>query len=181
TAMQMDIKVPGIGRDILEEALEKAKTGRLFILGKMAESIQQPRPELSPYAPKIFTMQVDPDKIRDIIGPGGKMINKIIDETDVKIDIDDDGKIFIAAEDASGGDKAMGMIEDIIKDIEVGDTYLGKVTKITKFGAFIDVLNGREGLLHISNIAHERTAKVEDVLKVGDDVLVKVIGIDQQG
>ncbi len=181
TAIQMDIKIDGIHRDILEAALEKAKIARLYILDKMNKVISEPREELSPYAPKIFTMEINPDKIRDVIGPGGKVINKIIDETQVKIDIDDDGKIFIAASDAASGDKAMKMIEEIIKEVEVGDVYLGKVTKITNFGAFVEVLNGKEGLLHISNISKERIKKVEDVLKVGDDVLVKVMEIDNQG
>lgn len=181
TAIQMDIKIDGIHRDILEAALDKAKIARLYILDKMNGVISEPREELSPYAPKIFTMEINPDKIRDVIGPGGKVINKIIDETQVKIDIDDDGKIFIAASDAASGDKAMKMIEEIIKEVEVGDVYLGKVTKITNFGAFVEVLNGKEGLLHISNISKERIKKVEDVLKVGDDVLVKVMEIDNQG
>ncbi len=178
TAIQMDIKIAGIDKPILEEALERARKGRLFILGKMAESISTPRENLSPYAPKMYTMQVNPDKIRDIIGPGGKMINKIIDETGVKIDIDDDGKVFIASTTQEDGEKAIDMINKIVKEVEVGDIYLGKVTRITSFGAFIDVLNGKEGLLHISNIARERVNKVEDVLAVGDEVLVKVMEID---
>jgi len=181
TAIQMDIKIPGIDREILEEALEKAREGRLHILDKMEETISEPRKELSPYAPKIFTMQIDPEKIRDVIGPGGKMINKIIDETGAKIDIDDDGQIFIATSDSDSGERAKEMIESIVKEAEVGDVYLGKVTKITNFGAFVEILNGKEGLLHISNIARERINRVEDVLKVGDDVLVKVIGIDSKG
>ncbi|NMB28403.1 MAG: S1 RNA-binding domain-containing protein, partial [Tissierellia bacterium] len=134
-----------------------------------------------PYAPRIFTMQVHPDKIRDIIGPGGKMINKIIDETGVKIDIDDDGKVFIAAEEAEGGEKAMELIHKVTKDVEVGEIYMGKVVRIVPFGAFVEILNGKEGLVHISNIAHERIKKVEDVLAVNDKVLVKVIDIDNQG
>lgn len=182
TAIQMDIKIAGIDKPILEEALEKARLGRLYILDKMAESISTPRENLSPYAPKMYTMLVNPDKIRDIIGPGGKMINKIIDETGVKIDIvDDSGKIFIAATSSEGGEKAMDMINKIVKEVEVGDIYLGKVTRITTFGAFVDVLNGKEGLLHISNIARERVNKVEDVLAIGDEILVKVMEIDNQG
>lgn len=180
TAIQMDIKISGIDKSILEEALEKARIGRLFILDKMAETITEPN-DLSPYAPRIFTMQIHPDKIRDVIGPGGKVINKIIDETGVKIDIDDKGKIAIAAVDGKGGEKAMEMITNIVKDIEVGEIYLGKVTKITTFGAFVEVLNGKEGLVHISNIARERVSKVEDVLSVGDEVMVKVMEIDKQG
>ena len=181
TAIQMDIKIDGIDGKILKDALEKARRGRLFILDKMAETISSPRHDLSKYAPKIYTMQVNPDKIRDIIGPGGKMINKIIDETGVKIDIDDEGKVFIAAVSSEGGEKAISMINDIVKEVEVGDIYLGKVTRITNFGAFVDVLNGKEGLVHISQLARERVNKVEDVLSVGDEVLVKVTEIDNQG
>ncbi len=181
TAIQMDIKIAGIDKPILEEALERARKGRLYILDKMAETISTPRENLSPFAPKMYTMQVNPDKIRDIIGPGGKMINKIIDETGVKIDIDDNGKVFIASVTQEDGEKAMDMINNIVKEVEVGDIYLGKVTRITNFGAFIDVLNGKEGLLHISNIARERVNKVEDVLALGDEVLVKVMEIDNQG
>ena len=181
TAIQMDIKIDGIDGKILKDALEKARRGRLFILDKMAETISSPRHDLSKYAPKIYTMQVNPDKIRDIIGPGGKMINKIIDETGVKIDIDDEGKVFIAAVSSEGGEKAISMINDIVKEVEVGDIYLGKVTRITNFGAFVDVLNGKEGLVHISQLARERVNKVEDVLSVGEEVLVKVTEIDNQG
>lgn len=181
TAIQMDIKISGIDRQVLEEALEKARIGRLFILDKMAETLTTPRSELSPFAPRIFTMQIHPDKIRDVIGPGGKVINRIIDETGVKIDIDDKGRIAIAAVDAKGGEKAIEMITNIIKEIEVGEIYLGKVSKITTFGAFIEILNGKEGLVHISNIARERVSKVEDVLAIGDEVLVKVMEIDKQG
>lgn len=182
TAIQMDIKIAGIDKPILQEALEKARKGRLFILEKMEETISAPRESLSPYAPIMYTMNVNPDKIRDIIGPGGKMINKIIDETNVKIDImDDSGKIFITAPTAEGGQRAMEMINSIVKEVEVGDIYLGKVTRITNYGAFLEILNGKEGLLHISNIAKERINKVEDVLSVGDEVLVKVMEIDNQG
>lgn len=181
TAIQMDIKISGIDREILELALEKANIARIFILDRMDETIAIAREELSEYAPKIFTMQIDPDKIRSVIGPGGKVINKIIDETGVKIDINDDGKISIAAENATSGNEAIKIIENIVKDIESGELYLGKVTKITNFGAFLDVLNGKEGLLHISQISKERINKVEDVLKIGDELLVKVIEIDNQG
>ena len=181
TAIQMDIKISGINEAILKEALEKARLGRLFILNKMNETISLPRSNVSSYAPKIYTMEVNPDKIRDIIGPGGKVINKIIDETGVKIDIEDDGKVFIAAVSFEAGEKAIDMIEKIVKEIEVGEVYCGKVTRITNFGAFVDVLNGKEGLVHISNIARERINKVEDVLSVGDEVKVKVMEIDKQG
>jgi len=181
TALQMDIKISGIDRDILKEALERARQGRLYILDKMAEAISKPRDHLSPYAPRIFKMQVDPEKIRDIIGPGGKMINKIIDETNAKIDIDNDGKILIAAENIEKGQRAIDLINNIVKDVEVGDIYTGKVVRIVSFGAFVELFNGKEGLLHISNISHERIEKVEDALSVGDEVLVKVIEIDPQG
>lgn len=181
TAIQMDIKISGIGRDILEQALEKARVGRIHILNKMAEVISVPRENVSTHAPKIYTLEVDPEKIRDIIGPGGKVINKIIDETGVKIDIEDDGKVFIAAVNFEDGEKAIDMIEKIVKEIEVGEIYSGKVTRIMNFGAFVDVLNGKEGLVHISNIANERINKVEDVLSVGDEVKVKVMEIDNQG
>lgn len=181
TAIQMDIKISGIDREILQQALEDARVARLFILDRMQETISVAREELSLYAPKIFTMKINPDKIRDVIGPGGKVINKIIDETGVKIDINDDGKISIAAENAESGNEAIRIIENIIKEVEVGELYLGKVTKITNFGAFLDILNGKEGLLHISQIAKERINKVEDVLKAGDELLVKVMEIDKQG
>lgn len=181
TAIQMDIKIDGIDRGILEDALSKAKEGRFFILDKMNETISEPREDLSKYAPRILTMEVNPDKIRDIIGPGGKVINKIIDETGVKIDIEDTGIVTIVTDSPEGGDKAIKMIQDIVKEIEVGEIYLGKVTRILNFGAFVELLSGKEGLLHISQIANERTNKVEDVLSVGDEVLVKVIEIDNQG
>ncbi|MBS4539897.1 polyribonucleotide nucleotidyltransferase [Clostridium sp. D2Q-11] len=181
TAIQMDIKIAGIGREILTEALKRARKGRLYILDKMNEVISVPREEMSPYAPRILTLEINPDKIRDIIGPGGKTINKIIDETGVKIDIEDDGKVLIAADDMSMGQKAIDMIKDIIKEIEIDEIYLGKVVKIMPFGAFVEVLPGKEGLVHISNIAKERVEKVEDVLSVGDEVLVKVTNIDKQG
>lgn len=181
TAIQMDIKISGIDRAILQEALNRAKEGRLFILEKMKEVISAPRKELSPYAPRILTMQVDPDKIRDIIGPGGKMINKIIDETGVKIDIEDDGRVSIASDNMDNGERAVELISKIIKDVEVGEIYMGKVIKIVPFGAFVEIANGKEGLLHISNIANERINRVEDVLSIGDEVLVKVVEIDNQG
>lgn len=181
TAIQMDIKILGINREILTEALTRAKEGRNYILGKMNAIISEPRKELSPYAPRILTMKVDPDKIRNIIGPGGKTINNIIDETGVKIDIENDGKVLIASKDMIMGQKAIDIISDIIKEIKVDEIYLGKVVKIMPFGAFVEVLPGKEGLVHISNIAKERIEKVENVLSIGDDVLVKVTNIDKQG
>ena len=181
TAMQMDIKVEGISREILEQALEQARRGRLFILDKMREAIEKPRPELSPYAPRIFTLQIDPDKIRDVIGPGGKQIKKIIDETGVKIDIEDDGRVFIAAVDQAAGEQAAKIIGDLVRDVVVGELYLGKVTRVMNFGAFVEILPGKEGLVHISQLAHERVGKVEDVVQVGDQMMVKVTEIDRQG
>jgi polyribonucleotide nucleotidyltransferase len=181
TAIQMDIKIAGITKEILTSALEQAKRGRSHILGIMLETINTPKTELSPYAPRIITMEIDPDKIRDVIGPGGKTIKKIIDETGVTIDIEDDGKVFIAAVDVEAGQKAVRIIESIVRDVEVGGTYQGKVTRIMNFGAFVEILPGKEGLVHISQLARERVAKVEDVVKIGDEILVKVTEIDRQG
>lgn len=181
TALQMDIKIDGISREVLEEALGRAKKARLQILDKMNHLISQPENDISKYAPRLLTIKIDPEKIREVIGPGGKVINKIIEETGVTIDTEDDGNITITADTTENGQKAIKMIEDIIAEVEVGATYLGKVTRIMNFGAFVDILNGKEGLLHISKIAHERINKVEDVLNVGDEVLVKVTEIDKQG
>jgi polyribonucleotide nucleotidyltransferase len=181
TALQMDIKIHGITGEIMEKALEQAKDGRMFILGKMLEAISQPREELSPYAPRIITMSIDPDKIRDVIGPGGKVIRHIIDETGVKIDIEDDGRVFIASQDGEAGEKAKKMIEDLTADVEVGRIYTGTVTRTTNFGAFVEILPGKEGLVHISQLAHSRVGKVEDVVEVGDSVTVKVTEIDGMG
>lgn len=181
TAIQMDIKIAGIDREILERALEQARKGRMFILGKMNDLISEPRKELSPYAPKIITTRVDPDKIRDIIGPGGKTINKIIAETGVKIDIEDDGRVFIAATDAAAGNKALKIIEGLTKDVVEGEIYLGKVMRIMTFGAFVEILPGKEGLVHISKLDKKRVEKVEDVVNIGDEILVKVTEIDKQG
>jgi len=181
TAVQMDIKIDGINKTILKQALEQARVGRLFILDKMNECIDKPKETLSDYAPKLITMQIHPDKIKDVIGSGGKTINKIIDETNVKIDIEDDGTVIIAAENQKDGEKAKSIIERIIKDVEVGDIYLGKVVRIKPFGAFVEITDGKDGLLHISKISDKRIKKVEDVLSEGDEVLVKVIGIDDKG
>jgi polyribonucleotide nucleotidyltransferase len=181
TAIQMDIKIDGIDEEILREALEKAKIARLQILDKMHETISNPREELSKFAPKIYTMTIDPEKIGEVIGSGGKTINKIIDETGVKIDIEDDGRIFIISEDKENADKAIETIEAIVKEIEVGEIYKGKVMRLTNFGAFVELVKGKEGMVHISKIAHERIDKVEDVLKVGDLIDVKVIEIDKMG
>lgn len=181
TAIQMDIKVAGLTKDILETALAQAKRGRAFILNKMLETIDKPCEELSPYAPRVITMQINPDKIRDVIGPGGKVIKKIIDETGVSIDIEDDGKVLISAVDINAGQKAIDIIKNLVREVEVGTIYNGKVTRIMAFGAFIEVLPGKEGLVHISQLAKERVAKVEDVLNVGDYLQVKVTEIDRQG
>ncbi len=181
TALQMDIKITGVSREILAKALEQARAGRLFILDKMAETITEPRAELSPYAPRIITMEIPVDKIRDVIGPGGKTIRKIIDETGVSIDIEDDGRVYIASTDGTGGPKAREIIERLTKDVEVGASYLGTVKRIMNFGAFVEILPGKEGLIHISQLAHGRVRRVEDVVNVGDEVMVKVIEIDRQG
>ncbi|MEB3429626.1 polyribonucleotide nucleotidyltransferase [Citroniella saccharovorans] len=181
TAIQMDIKIDGVSKEILTEALDRAKSARLQILDVMNNCIDKPRENISKYAPRIFSFNINPDKIREIIGPGGKVINKIIDETGVKIDTYDDGRVVVTSDNQENGEKALQMIEDIVKEVEVGETYLGKVTKIMNFGAFVEVLNGKEGLVHISQISNERVNKVEDVLKVGDEILVKVTEIDKQG
>ena len=181
TALQMDIKIDGISREILATALEKAKKARLHILSIMNECIATPNEEMSKYAPKIFTMQILPEKIREVIGPGGKVINKIIDETGVKIDTFDDGRIAITADSKENGERAKEMINEIVKEIEVGEIYNGVITTITNFGAFVELIKGKEGLLHISNMTHERLDKVENLFKVGDVVEVKVIEIDNQG
>ncbi len=181
TALQMDIKISGVSRDILKQALESAKEGYLYIMDSMQKVIPEPRAELSPLAPRIFTMQIHPDKIREVIGPGGKIINKIVEETGVKIDIEPDGKIYIAAVDSEGGDKAKEMIEKLTVEAEPGRVYLGKVTRVEKYGAFVEVLPGKEGLVHISQLAPNRVGKTEDVVSVGDEVFVKVLDIDDRG
>ena len=181
TAIQMDIKIAGLNREILKEALDKARNGRLFILEKMLEAISEPSKEMSPYAPRIFSFSVDPEKIRTIIGPGGKTIKKIIEDTGVKIDLEDDGRVFIYAYDQAAGRKAQEMVEKLVEEVKIGKIYMGKVTRIMDFGAFVEVLPGKEGLVHISQLAEERVNKVEDVVKIGDELLVKVIKIDEQG
>ena len=182
TALQMDIKVHGLNREILKQALEQAKIGRAKILENMLEEIPEPRAELSKYAPRFISMRVDPDKIRLVIGPGGKTVNRIVDETGAKIDISDDDVGFIAiyAADQESAEAARREIELITKEVEVGETYEGKVTRIMNFGAFLEILPGKEGLLHISKMADHRVAKVEDVMNIGDVVQVKVTEIDSQ-
>ncbi len=181
TALQMDIKIDGLSREILEEALTQAKKGRLQILDSMLATIGEPKTELSEFAPKILTMSINPNKIRDVIGPSGKQINQIIDETGVKIDIEQDGSVFISSIDASMNEKAKKIIEDLVREVEVGQMYLGTVKRIEKFGAFVELFKGKDGLVHISELAEERTNKVEDVVSIGDQIMVKVKEIDRQG
>ena len=181
TALQMDMKISGISREVLEESLEDAREARMRILDVLEEAIDKPREDLSDYAPRLYTIDIDPEKVRDVIGSGGKTINKIIDETGVTIETEDDGHITVASTDGTSGKKAIEMIKAIVTDPEVGDVYEGKVTRIMNFGAFVEIAIGKEGLLHISQIDHARTDKVEDVLSVGDEVKVKVTEIDRQG
>lgn len=182
TAIQVDIKVDGLTYDIIKEAFERTKVARDYILDEiMLKQIDKPRAELSKYAPRIETMQIKVDKIREVIGTGGKVINKIIEETGVKIDIEEDGRVCVYSNDQESSKKAIKMIEDIVREIEPGGIYEGKVVKIMPFGAFVDVGNGKEGLLHISKISSKRIDKVEDVLAVGDEITVKVTDIDDQG
>ena len=182
TAIQVDIKVDGLSYNIIEEAFARTNKARQYILDEiMLKEIAAPRPELSKYAPKTLTMTVKPEKIKDVIGSGGKVINKIIEETGVKIDIEEDGRVFIYSADSESARKALNIIEGIVREIEVGEYYEGKVVKIMPFGAFIDLGGGKEGLLHISKISKERIEKVEDVLSVGDQIIVKVLDIDNQG
>ena len=181
TAIQMDIKVSGITIDIMREAMTEAKKSRLFIIGKLEETIGEPREELSKYAPRMIVVQIDPAKIKDVIGPGGKVINKIIADTGVKIDIEDTGKVFITAVDGEAGEKAKAIVESLTKDVKIGETYMGTVTRLMNFGAFVAILPGKEGLVHISQLAPTRIEKVEDAVKVGDEIMVKVMEIDEKG
>jgi polyribonucleotide nucleotidyltransferase len=180
-ALQMDIKVAGVPREVMRQALYQAKEGRLHILEEMGKTISAPREELSPYAPRVLSIQIHPDKIRDVIGPGGKIIRNIIAETNTKIDVEDDGKVTIMSPDLAGCEKAVKMIEKLTAEAEVGGLYLGKVRKITDFGAFVEILPGTDGLIHISQLDHKRVQKVRDVLNEGDEVLVKVLEIDRDG
>jgi len=187
TAMQMDIKVAGVTPEVLARAVAQATDARMHILGKMLEVISTPREDLSRYAPRIIHFSIDPDKIRDVIGPGGKIIKKIVEETGVDIDIEDDGRVYIAAVDPEAGKKALGIIEGITKEVQVGEIYNGKVTRVTDFGCFVEIipgvmgLPGKEGLVHISQLAHHRVAKTEDIAREGESILVKAIGYDNQG
>ena len=181
TAFQMDVKISGVTREIMANALEQAKKGRLYILGKMAEILPSPREELATHAPRIFTMKIKPDKIRDVIGTGGKVIRGIVEETGVKIDIDDTGSINIASTDEESAQKAIEIVKGIVAEPELGKVYTGKVKRIVDFGAFVEIFPGTEGLLHISQIADKRIEKVTDVLKEGEETVVKVIEIDKMG
>lgn len=181
TALQMDIKVHGLNREILEKALTQAVVGYNYILDKMDAAISSPRPELSPFAPRILVLKISVDKIREVIGPGGKMVNKIIEETGVKIDIEADGTIFIASPDGQAAAKAKAIIEDLVREVEIGQVYMGKVVRVESYGAFVELLPGKDGLVHISQLARTRVAKTEDVVKVGDQIEVKVIDIDEKG
>ena len=181
TAIQMDIKIDGIDRSILTQALEQARVGRMHILDKMNETMKQPRTSLSQYAPKILTMRINPDKIRDVIGSGGKIINKIIEETGVKIDIEQDGMVYIASSNEEMNQRARQIIEGIVKEVVVGEIYTGTVKRVEKFGAFVEILPNKDGLVHISQLSTERVAKTEDAVNIGDVIVVKVTEIDQQG
>ena len=182
TAIQVDIKIDGLTREIIKEAFERTRVARMYILNEvMLKAIPEPRKELSKYAPKIISMKIDVDKIKDVIGSGGKTINKIISDTGVKIDIEEDGSVFIAGTDSEAAEKAKSIIDAITMDLEVGNIYIGKVTRIMNFGAFVEIAPGKEGMIHISKLAKERVEKVEDVVSIGDEVKVKVIEIDNQG
>lgn len=181
TALQMDIKIEGITEAILTEALTQAKKARMEILAELTSTIAEPRKELSKYAPKIEMIQIKPEKIKDVIGKGGETINKIIEETDVKIDIDQDGNVSIAHQDQDKINRAIEIIKDLVREVEVGQVYLAKVVRIEKFGAFVNLFKGKDALVHISQFSHERVNKVEDVVKLGDEILVKVTEIDRQG
>ncbi|NLB17470.1 MAG: polyribonucleotide nucleotidyltransferase [Syntrophomonadaceae bacterium] len=187
TALQMDIKIAGVTRDILEKALEQAREGRMHIMNIMLSTISQPSSELSPYAPRMLKMNINPDRIREVIGAGGKTIHKIVDETGAKIDIEDDGSLFITATDQEAAEKAKDIIERLLEQVEVGRIYNGKVVRVMEFGAFVEIipgvlgLSGKDGMVHISQLAETRTAKVKDVVDVGDEIVVKVTEIDSQG
>lgn len=181
TAIQVDTKIHGLSNECIRRSMEDAKKARLFILDKIKECIPEARKELSPFAPRAYTVTIDPEKIRDIIGTGGKTINKIIAETGVKIDIKEDGKIFVMSNDSVGAQRALKIIDDLTKEVKAGEVYLGKVTKIANFGAFVEILPGKEGLVHISKLDFARVNKVEDIVSVGDEILVKVTEIDGQG
>jgi polyribonucleotide nucleotidyltransferase len=181
TALQMDIKVSGITTEIMRKALEQARVGRLHILDKMQATLAASRTDVSSYAPRIITLRIPVDKIRDVIGPGGKMIRSIIERTGVKIDVEDDGRVNVASSDEASAQKAIGIIQELTATPELNKTYAGKVQRITDFGAFVEIMPGLDGLLHVSEIAHYRVKDVRDELKEGEQVMVKVINIDPSG
>jgi len=181
TALQMDIKIDGLNAELMAKALAQAREGRLHILGKMAETLTTHRAEMSVYAPRIITVRIPVDKIRDVIGPGGKMIRSITERTGCKIEIEDDGRVLIASTDLQAAQQAVAIIEELTASVELGKTYMGKVVRIVDFGAFVEIMPGTDGLLHVSEIAHERVNEVRDVLKEGDSVMVKVLTIDPMG
>ncbi|MFN2582976.1 MAG: S1 RNA-binding domain-containing protein, partial [Candidatus Dormibacteria bacterium] len=181
TALQMDIKIEGLSWELFERALEQARQGRFFILDKMAEALPGPRPEMSQWAPRIDVIQINPDKIRDVIGPGGKTIRRIVDETGAQIDIEDDGRVFVASSNAMAREQALAMIRDLTDDIEIGKVYRGKVVRLMTFGAFVEIMPKKEGLVRIGQLAEHHVEKVEDVVKVGDEIMVKVIEVDDRG
>jgi polyribonucleotide nucleotidyltransferase len=181
TALQMDIKIGGVTSEILVHALEQARQGRLHVLGKMAEALASPRADISTYAPRILTIRVPVDKIRDIIGPGGKMIRSIVERTGCKIDVEDDGRVSIASTDENAARKAIAIIEELTATAELNKSYLGKVVRVVEFGAFVEILPGTDGLLHVSEMAHHRVQDVRSEVKEGDQVLVKVVSIDPSG
>ena len=181
TAIQMDIKIHGLSREILLAALQQAQKGRMFILGKMAECIDKPAEHLSPYAPKIITLTIPVDRIRDVIGSGGKIINKIISETGVKMDVEEDGHVYIATPDEEAAQRAKKWVEELTHEVQVGETYLGKVTRLMKFGVFVEILPGKEGMVHVSQLTTRRVEKPEDVVHEGDEIMVKVTEIDDKG
>jgi polyribonucleotide nucleotidyltransferase len=181
TALQMDIKIDGLTKDILEEALEQARQGRMFILDKMAEIIKEPRKDISPHAPKVFTLKINPDKIRDVIGPGGKVIRAIQMETGTRLDVDDLGNVKITADNEDLGQKALKMVEDIVQEVEVGAIYEGTVRKIMDFGAFVEIFPGTDGLVHISQLDFKPVQRVSDILKVGEKVRVKALEVNRDG
>jgi len=178
TGLQMDIKVPNVTTAIMKEALEQARRGRLFIIGKMEEAVPQANTNISQYAPRIYTLNIPTDKIRDVIGPGGKVIRGIIEQTGVKIDVEDDGTIHVASADEASANRAIQIISDITAVAEIGKTYLGKVVRLVDFGAFVEIFPGTDGLLHISEIAENRIRDVRDELKEGDQILVKVLAME---
>jgi polyribonucleotide nucleotidyltransferase len=181
TALQMDMKIKGLRWELVEQALAQARAGRMHILGKMAEAMPQPRTEMSPWAPRIETIMINPDKIRDVIGPGGKMIRKIVEETGCQIDIEDDGRVSIASANAAAREQALAMIRDLTDDVEIGKIYKGRVARLMSFGAFVEIAPKKEGLVRIGHLAEHRVEKVEDVVNIGDEIMVKVIEVDDRG